>query len=310
MADTRATPTRVALVTGCSSGIGEAIARNLVEAGYRVYATARDPASLRGLDGVVPLALDLTDEESVKQAVAVVFAGHGHLDVLVNNAGVMVAGAAEDASLDQVRDQFEVNFFGLVRLTQLVLPRMRERGTGTIVNLSSIFGRLSVPGLAHYAASKHAVEAYSEALRLEVAPFGVRVVMVEPGPVHTRFGDSSIAALSEAPGGPGYERFNTDLIAWFLGMYEGPKKNAEGAQRPRKNLAGWFALRPEAVAKTVTRAAGARRPPARYRVGILARMLLMLRRQAPQPAFEAFVRFQFPHPRRSGDARERAADRS
>ena len=282
------TQPRAALVTGCSSGIGAATARSLAAAGYRVYATARDAESLRGLEDVVPLALDVTDEESMKSAVARIVEAHGYVDVLVNYAGYALAGAAEDAPIDQVRHQFEVNLFGLVRLTQLVLPGMRERSAGTIVNVSSIFGRLTVPGGAFYAASKHALEAYSEALRLEVAPFGVRVVMVEPGPVKTPFGAAAITALGEAAGAPAYERFRTDLISWYRAVYEGPKKN----------IAGVFAVGPEAVAAAVKRAAGARRPHARYPVGFLARMLLMLRRYAPQPVYDNFVKFQFPVPKR------------
>lgn len=282
---------RAALVTGCSSGIGEATARSLALAGYRVYATARDTASLRSLanlENIVPLTLDVTDDESMKDAVARITAEHGRVHVLVNNAGYALAGAAEDASIDQVRDQFEVNLFGLVRLTQLVLPGMREHGAGTVVNISSLFGRLPIPGGAFYAASKHALEAYSEALRLEVKPFGVRVVVIEPGPVKTPFGGAAITSLSEAAGGPVYERFRTDLIAWYKAVYQGPKKN----------IAGVFAVSPQAVAKTVTRAAHSSRPRARYPVGFLARMLIMLRRYAPQPVYDAFVKFQFPVPKK------------
>jgi NAD(P)-dependent dehydrogenase (short-subunit alcohol dehydrogenase family) len=277
----------VALVTGCSSGIGAATARNLVKAGYRVYATARDVESLRGLEGVVPLALDVTDEDSMKQAVARITSENGRLDLLVNNAGYGLAGAAEETSIDQVRDQFEVNFFGLVRLTQLVLPGMREHGAGTIVNLSSIFGRLAVPGGAFYMASKYALEAYSEALRLEVASFGVHVVLVEPGPVKTGFGHAAVTSLGESGGGLVYKRFRADLTAWYKAVYEGPKKN----------IAGVFAVSPEAVARTVTRAAKARHPHARYPVGFLSRMLIALRRFSPQFVYDAFVKFQFPVPK-------------
>jgi NADP-dependent 3-hydroxy acid dehydrogenase YdfG len=284
----RMTEPRAALVTGCSSGIGRATARSLAGAGYRVYATARDVASLRGLENVVALALDVTDEASMKQVVEQIVDTHGYVDVLVNNAGYALAGAVEDASIEQVRDQFDVNFFGLVRLTQLVLPGMREHGAGTIVNLSSIFGRLSVPGGAFYMATKHAVEAYSEALRLEVMPFGVRVVMIEPGPVKTSFGSGPISALSGAAATPVYERFRADMISWYQATYGGSKKN----------VAGMFAVRPEAVASAIARSAGARRPHARYPVGLLARMLIMLRRFSPQPVYDAFVRLQFPVPKR------------
>jgi NAD(P)-dependent dehydrogenase (short-subunit alcohol dehydrogenase family) len=280
----------VALITGCSSGIGAATARRLAADGYRVYATARDVASLKSLDGlggVERLALDVTDSDSAKLAVAAVAAAHGRIDLLVNNAGTMTVGSAEDMPVDRVREQFEVNFFGLVRLTQLVLPWMRERGSGTVVNISTIFGRIAIPGTAAYAASKHAVEAYSEALRLEAAPFGIRVALIEPGPVKTRFGTDVIAALAAAPHDPAYARFHADLLGWYRGVYQGPKKN----------IGGVFAVGPDAVADAVARAARARRPRARYRVGFLARMLLTLRRQAPQPVFEAFVRQQFPVPK-------------
>ncbi|MFD0383272.1 SDR family oxidoreductase [Streptomyces stramineus] len=191
------TPQPVALITGCSSGIGRATAVRLHRAGLRVVATARDPGTLEALRelGTDTRALDVTDEDSVRAAVEGVTAEHGRIDVLVNNAGYGLSGTFEETGLDRVRDQFETNVFGLVRLTQLVLPGMREHGGGTVVNVSSIFGRYAAPGGGYYHASKHAVEALSDALRLEVSGFGIRVVVVEPGPVHTAWGQAFIDRL-------------------------------------------------------------------------------------------------------------------
>ena len=172
----------VALVTGCSSGIGHATALGLHAAGFQVYATARQPDSLASLAaaGITTARLDITDEASATSVVSQITAGHGPISVLVNNAGFELAGPVEEIPLAEARRQFEVNFFGLARLTRLVIPGMRERRSGTIINMSSVFGRFAVPGNAYYAASKHAVTAFTGALRLELGRFGIRAVLIEP----------------------------------------------------------------------------------------------------------------------------------
>ncbi|MEM9964784.1 MAG: SDR family NAD(P)-dependent oxidoreductase, partial [Asticcacaulis sp.] len=181
--------TKVVLVTGASGGIGEATARRLLKAGYRVYATARNLKTLTDLqaEGAQILALDVTDPVSAKAAVEDIVAAEGRIDVLINNAGYSQIGAIETLPLERIRAQFETNVFGLVHLTQLVLPVMRAQGGGTVINLSSIVGKLVFPGAGAYAASKHALEAFSDALRFEVSGFGVRVVLIEPGLIRTDF---------------------------------------------------------------------------------------------------------------------------
>src|SRR5213075_2416409 len=181
------------LITGCSTGIGRATAEHLAGRGHTVYATARRPESIADLEakGCKTLALDVTDEESMKAAVAAVEEAEGAVGALVNNAGYSQSGAIEDVPLDQVRRQFETNVFGLMRMCQLVLPGMRREGSGRIVNVSSMGGRLVFPGGGIYHATKHAVEALSDALRFEVKGFGVNVIIIEPGIIRTNFGETA-----------------------------------------------------------------------------------------------------------------------
>lgn len=232
------------------------------------------------------MRLDITDEVSRQAAVQRIVADHGAVGVLVNNAGYGLVGPAELADLDDVREQFETNFYGLVRLTQLVLPGMREQAAGTIVNVSSVFGRFAAPGGAYYQASKHAVEAFTEALRLEVAPFGIRALLIEPGPVRTAFSDIAMRQLAASSDGTPYQPFRESLARWYAATYDGP----------HYNVAGRLALTPERVAEAIEGAIRSRRKRGRYPVGVLARMLLFLRRWAPAPVFDAFVRSQFPTP--------------
>ncbi len=277
---------RTALVTGCSSGIGREAALRLHQAGLVVYATARRPGTLTGLAeaGIRVMALDVTDEASMVAAVQAISASHGQVDVLVNCAGFELAGAVEESPAAEVRRLFDTNVFGLARLTQLVVPGMRVQRYGRIINISSVFGRFAVPGGAYYAASKHAVAAFSEALRLELAGFGVRVVLVEPTAARTRLNVNTVWA-SDAADGP-YAGFHKDLARWHAQTYAGPPHN----------IAGRLAVSADDVARVITRAVTRRRPRPRYPVGILARGLFLLRRWLPPAAFDAFVRRQFPFP--------------
>lgn len=276
---------RAALITGCSSGIGRATAERLAGRGWRVYATARRLESIEdlGARGCRPLTLDVTDEDSMRDAVAAVAAAEGAVGVLVNNAGYGQEGAVEEISMDRVRRQFETNVFGLVRMIQLVLPGMRRQGWGKIVNLSSMGGRLALPGGGFYHATKYAVEALSDALRFEVRGFGVDVIVIEPGPIKTRFGDASLETFAGggATGGP-YAAFHAALVRKISDAYGG-------------RLAR-FAAPPETVARVIERAITRRRPRARYPVTLAARALIGLRRWLPDRAFDAFLRTQFPRP--------------
>src|SRR6202453_389026 len=190
---------KAVLITGCSSGIGRATASRLARSGWTVYATARRLDSIAALrqDGCETLELDVSDEQSMRAAVERIEQDHGAVGVLINNAGYSQSGAIETVPLDAVRRQFETNVFGLVRLTQLVLPKMRAQRWGKIVNVGSMGGRLSFPGAAHYHATKHALEAISDAMRFELGGFGIDVILLEPGLIKTEFGEAAVASMAD-----------------------------------------------------------------------------------------------------------------
>ena len=214
---------RTVIITGCSSGIGEATASRLATSGWTVYATARKVEALDALarEGCRVLALDVTSEGAMTAAVETVIAESGRIDGLVNNAGYSQSGAAETLDLDDVRRQFETNVFGLLRMCQLVLPTMREQRSGRIVNISSMGGRLVFPGGGAYHATKFAVEALSDAMRFEVAGFGVKVVLIEPGLITTNFDNAAVASMPEHDDGP-YTEFNSQVAKSTTEVYSGP----------------------------------------------------------------------------------------
>lgn len=262
----------VALVTGASAGIGAETVRHLERAGFVVYAAARRTDRLDALsgDGVRPLAMDVTDDDSMTAGMARILDETGRLDVLVNNAGYGFYGAVEDVPIDEARRQFEVNVFGLARLAQLALPVMRAQGSGRIVNISSMGGRFAMPFGAWYHATKFAVEGLSDALRQEVAPFGVHVVVVQPGAIATEWGGiSAESALKWSGDGP----------------YAGPVRRVAGA------LGGGSGMQsgPAVVARTIVRAATAKRPRTRYTVGAGAKPVVYLRRLLPDRAMDALI---------------------
>ena len=199
-----ASPSKVVLVTGCSSGIGRATAQRLAERDWTVYATARKPEAIADLEaaGCRTLALDVNDEASMAAAVATIEAEHGAVGVLINNAGYSQSGAIESVGIDEVRRQFETNVFGLVRLTQLVLPAMRAQQFGKVVNVSSMGANFTFPGGGFYHATKYALEAISDALRFEVKAFGIDVVVIQPGIIRTGFGDAAIASMEDDGAAP------------------------------------------------------------------------------------------------------------
>ena len=271
------------LITGCSSGIGQAAALALHEAGRTVVATARNPGTLSGLAGrgLRTLALDVTDESSMRAAVDAA----GPIDVLVNNAGYGLYGTVEQLPMAEIRRQFETNFFGLVRLTQLVLPGMRAAGGGRILNVSSMGGRATLPGGAFYHASKYAVEALSDALRMEVAQFGIDVVLIEPGPVRTPWNDvaaGSVASSTTANGNGSadpYAGFKDAVTAAFSTATDGPLAR--------------FSSSADDIAKVITRAVTVRRPRTRYLINPVARTTVTLRRWLPDRAYDAVLRRQY-----------------
>jgi NAD(P)-dependent dehydrogenase (short-subunit alcohol dehydrogenase family) len=298
------------LITGCSSGIGRAAAISLNAAGLTVYATAREVDALAGLARlrIHPLGLDVTDEASMKAAVAAVEEAAGPVGVLINNAGYGLYGPVEQLPMDEIRRQFETNFFGLVRLTQLVLPGMRRRGRGRILNVSSMGGRITLPGGAFYHASKYAVEALSDALRMEVAQFGIEVVLIEPGPVKTPWNDVAAASLSTATpaglegdpgdGGPGDGGSGPSGRAADGDPYA-TYKAAVGASfgRTRAGLVGRFGSTSEDIAKVITQAVTARRPRARYLINPVAKSLVAMNQVLPARAYDSVMRRQYGLPR-------------
>lgn len=269
------------LITGTSSGIGRATAQRLAgRADLAVYATARRTEAITDLAeaGARILALDVTDEKSMRAAVEAVEAEHGAVGVLVNNAGYGEYGTIEETDLDRVRRQFETNVFGLARMTQLVLPGMRAAGRGRIVNVGSMGGRLVFPAGGYYHASKYAVEALTDALRFEAAPFGIKVSLIEPGLIRTGFGDTAAHTLagSAAPAGP-YAALNTATDQQMADSYKSTLLSAP----------------PETVAKVIERAAIATRPRTRYVVTPAAKALVHTRRLLGARAFDACLRMQF-----------------
>ena len=271
------------LVTGCSSGIGRATAERLAQSGWTVYASARRLESMTGLEeaGCRLLRLDVTDERSMQAAVDEIERAEGAVGVLVNNAGYSLSGAVESVTLEDARRQFETNVFGLVRLTQLVLPAMRRQGWGRIVNVSSMGGRLTFPGGGWYHATKHAVEALSDALRFEVQGFGIDVVVIEPGLIRTDFAETAVGSIpvGEEP----YGRFNAAVGAATGGAYEGFYGRRLGGG-------------PDTVARTIDRALSANRPRTRYRVTPSAKLFLTLRRLLPDRGWDALVGRTYPKP--------------
>ena len=278
--------TRVILITGCSTGIGRATAERLAKGGHTVYATARRLESIADLaqQGCRTLALDVTDEESMRAAVAAVEEAEGAVGALVNNAGYSQSGAIEDVPMEQVRRQFETNVFGLVRMCQLVLPGMRKQADGRIVNVSSMGGRLVFPGGGIYHATKHAVEALSDALRFEVRGFGIGVSIIEPGLIKTEFGHAAVDSMEGVQTDDGaYARFNAEVAAKTAGAYEGSMSR--------------MAASPDAVARVIQKAIESRRPRPRYVVTVGARAMLLTRRLLPDRGWDAMMRSQFPQPR-------------
>ena len=260
----------VALVTGASSGIGLATAKALRNAGFRVFGTSRR-AVAESSAGITMLACDVTEDESVAKLVERVLAEAGRIDLLVNNAGMGLLGAAEESSTVQAQALFDVNVFGVLRMTRAVLPAMRHQGKGRIVNVSSVLGLIPAPYSAVYASTKHAIEGYSESLDHELRTFGIRVVLVEPAYTRTAF-EENLA--------------RPDLL---LDIYD--------AARAGMNVINRKAIEtgdaPEVVAKTIVEAATTSVPKRRYAAGKMARRVSLLRRFVPESAFDKSLRKQY-----------------
>jgi len=275
-------PSKAVLITGCSTGIGRATAEHLAGRGFTVYATARRPESIADLEakGCRTLQLDVTDEASMAAAVKAVEDAEGAVGVLVNNAGYSLSGAVETLSMEDLRRQFETNVFGLVRMCQLVLPAMRGRGWGRIVNISSMGANLVFPGGGAYHATKFAVNALSDALRFEVKGFGVDVVVIEPGLITTEFGETASAQVG-GDGGP-YAEFNAAVAKATDEIYK---------KGPARHLGGG----PETVARAIEKAI--EHPRIRRRVTPSAHLTIWQRKLMTDGMWDRMMKTQFPQPK-------------
>lgn len=269
---------RVALVTGASSGIGEQTALELLRRGFIVYGAARRAERMSAIvdAGGHAITMDVTDDASMRAGVEQILAEQGRIDVLVNNAGYGSYGALEDVPIDEARRQFEVNVFGLARVTQLVLREMRERRSGTIVNISSVGGRIYEPLGAWYHATKFALEGLSDALRVELEPHGIHVVVIQPGAIRTEWNGISRRSAIERSGATAYAAQARALV-----------RVLEAADRSPG------ATDPEVVAATIAKAATARRPRTRYATPFSAKLIVGLRRILPDRVFDFGLRRVF-----------------
>jgi len=266
--------TKTALVTGASSGIGEATVRKLQGLGYTVYGAARRTDRLQELaaDGIRPLAMDVTNDASMSAGIAQIIADTGRIDVLVNNAGYGSYGALEDVPVDEGRRQFEVNVIGAIRLAQLVLPHMRGQGSGTIVNVTSMGGKIYTPLGGWYHGTKFALEALSDCLRLEVKPFGINVVVIEPGSIATEWGGIAADNLEVTSGhGP------------YAGQAEAVARTLRAESTGNRNSP------PSVVADAIGKAVTAEKPKTRYAMGFGAKPLIAARALLGDRQFDAVI---------------------
>ncbi|WP_323109936.1 oxidoreductase [Pectobacterium carotovorum] len=266
---------KVILVTGASSGIGEATALRLKASGHTVYAAARRIERMQILAeaNIRVLPLDVTDSVSVQTMVDTIIAECGRIDVVVNNAGYGSYGAVEEVSPEEGRAQFDVNVFGAVRLTQLVLPHMRAQRSGTVINITSMGGKIYTPLGAWYHGTKFALEAISDCLRLEVEPFGIDVVVIEPGGIKTEWADIAATKLLDVSGHGAYAKQAEAMADSMVGE----------SSRKRQSS-------PQVIADTIAQAVSARRPKTRYAVGFGAKPMICLRRLLSDRLFDRFMR--------------------
>ena len=268
---------KVALITGASSGMGKSTANILHSQGYTVYGAARRTDEMNDLKakGMGVVALDLTDEKSIVEAVNSILKKEGRIDVLVNNAGYGSYGAVEDVPLNEARRQFEVNLFGMARLTQLVLPSMRQHKYGRIVNISSMGGKIYTPLGAWYHATKHAVEGWSDCLRLELKDFGIHVVVVEPGGIKTTWGEIAAENLTKTSGKGVYAGFANKVA-------ENLKKMYSGNQLTDVDVLG----------KTIARAVTDKKPKTRYVKGYMAKTAIAIRKWLGDNVYDKVIMSQ------------------
>jgi len=265
---------KIVLVTGASSGIGESAVRALLAAGHRVHGAARRVEKMKSIEdaGASVYHLDVTEDESMKKVVDDIVEKEGRIDVLINNAGFGLFGAVEDVTIEEARRQFEVNLFGLARMTQLVLPSMRAWRSGTIINISSVGGKIHTPLGAWYHATKHAIEGWSDCLRIELAQFGINVVIVEPGAIQTEFDEVVVDPLLRRSKGGAYFKLAEKMATATSDTY------ASGKASP-----------PSVIADVLVRAVAADRPKTRYVAGYLAKPMIIARRLLSDRMFDWMI---------------------
>ncbi len=266
---------KVILLTGASSGIGYQTAESLAKEGHIVYGAARRIEKMEDLKqfGVKSIYLDITDENSIKNVVDTIIGNEGRIDVLINNAGYGSFGAVEDVEINEARRQFEVNLFGLARLVQLVLPHMRKQKEGRIINVSSMGGRLTTYFGAWYHATKYALEAFSDALRMEVSDFGIDVSLIEPGGIKTDWGIIASDKLEKSAKGGAYE-----------------KEAMKTAKGMKKQYSGNLLSNPIVITKSISKAINSNRPKARYLIGFMAKPLVFLHTILPTKVFDKIMK--------------------
>jgi NAD(P)-dependent dehydrogenase (short-subunit alcohol dehydrogenase family) len=268
---------KTALVTGASSGMGKEIAKRLIKDGFKVYVAARNTDKMDDLArlGAIPLRMDISVDDAIQAVVETVLAEAGGVDVLVNNAGFGLYGPVEDVGIDEARYQFEVNVFGPARLTQLLLPAMRKKGAGTIVNITSMGGKIYSPLGAWYHATKHALEGWSDCLRLELAPFGIKVVVVEPGLIETGFGDVVADGLAKRSAASAYAKISETV-----------------AKATRESYGHGRGTNPSVIADVVSKAVRSRRPKTRYVAGKYAKPMIAIRKWFGDRMFDRIIMSQ------------------
>lgn len=266
-----------ALVTGASSGMGKSIAKRLIADGYLVYVAARSADKMADLVqlGAIPLKMDISKDGDIVAAVQVIAEKSGGVDVLVNNAGYGLYGPVEEIPLDEARYQFEVNVFGPARLTQLLLPAMRARGAGTIVNITSMGGKIYTVLGAWYHATKHALEGWSDSLRLEVEPFGIRVIVIEPGLIQTGFGGAASKGILERSSTGPYAKVAQRVAASIDRSYS----RGQGTD-------------PKVIADVAGDAVRSARPKTRYAAGKYAKMMIWVRKWLGDRTFDRLIKSQ------------------
>lgn len=253
---------KVILITGASSGIGKESAKKLLAEGHVVYTAARRVDKMKDLEelGAVAIKMDITIDDDIKKTVSLVLETEGRIDVLVNNAGYAIYGAMEDTTIEDARRQFEVNLFGLARITQLVLPSMRKQKSGTIINMSSMGGKVYIPFGSWYHGTKHALEGWSDCLRTELKDFGIKVVIIEPGGIKTEFDDVMLEPMIERSGKGPYAELTKKVTKGVKDTYHGNK-----------------ASHPSVIANCVSKAVNSKKPKTRYRAGYMAKPAVFIR---------------------------------